>query len=93
MARKRMVTRTVETTDVFVLALDVVTAEPQNIVVKVAGTFKDKASMLKSAKKVAETETLKLVDVVGSEVHEDLYGMEEAEFLKLAVKLPPRKEQ
>lgn len=91
MARKRMVTRTVQTTEVFVLALDVETAEPQNIKVLLAGTFKDKASALKSAKKVAENDTLKLVQVVGMEVHEDLYGMSEDEFIKLAQKLESRK--
>ena len=91
MARKRMVTRTVQTTEAFILALDVESAEPQNIKVLLAGTFKDKASILKSAKKVAETDTLKLVEVVGAEIHEDLYGMSEEDFIKMAQKLEPRK--
>ena len=91
MARKRMVTRTVQTTEAFVLALDVESAEPQNINVLLAGTFKDKEAILKAAKKVAETETLKLVQVVGFNVNEDLYGMSEEKFLANADKLEPRK--
>ena len=91
MARKRMVTRTVQTTEAFILALNIESAEPQNIKVLLAGTFKDKASILKSAKKVAETDTFKLVEVVGAEIHEDLYGMSEEDFIKMAQKLEPRK--
>lgn len=91
MARKKMVTRTVQTTEVILLALDVETAEPQNISVKLAGTFKDKSSALKASKKVAETETLKLVQVVGMEVQEALYGMSEDDFLNYAQILEPRK--
>lgn len=87
MAKQKQITRTIQTTEVFVLALNVVTAEPENISVKLAGVYKDKAALLKAAKRVAETDELKLVEVVGSTINNDLYAMDMNDFVNHAHKI------
>lgn len=90
MARKRMVTRTIESTKATALCLNIETAEPCNIACTLPGTYKNPALLLKAVKAEIETDTLKAVSIVDTEVESAVYGMEEAEFLRMAVKLPPR---
>lgn len=92
MARVPMVTRTIVTTKAIVLALDTVTAEPQNLSVIVPRTYKDDNALLKAVKASAETDTLKMVSIVSKEEVETLYGMTEQDFIENATVLPPRKE-
>lgn len=90
MPRIPMVTRTVTTTRAVVLCLDIVTAEPENREITLPRTYKDDTAILTAARAVLETESFKPVAVVESEVKETLYGMTEAEFIKVASVLPPR---
>lgn len=94
MARERMVTRTVLSTKVTCLTLDVQTAEPQNCTYEVAGTFPDDPKgndkLLKLVRKQYETDTLKVVAIVAKETTEQLYGMSEQKFIEQAEVLPPR---
>lgn len=90
MARERMVTRTVLTTEVTALCINIETAEPFNKEVTLSGTFKDKKALEKAAKKVIETETVKCVSIVDFNEKETLYGMTEQRFIELAKILPPR---
>lgn len=95
MARERMVTRTVSTTTVDVLVINIVTAEVgtksyilgQNMV-------KDEKTMLNNAQKMLDDETgttiWKCVAIKNIKVEETLYGMTEQDFLKYAKVLPPR---
>lgn len=90
MARKQMVTRTMRTTVATLLCLDTVNAEPFNKTVTLSGTFKDKKSIIKEAKKILEDDVVsvaKLVDVV---VEEKLYAMPEQDFIDHAIVLPSR---
>lgn len=84
MARRPMVTRTIQSTKVNVLCLDVSDGEPCNVEVVLPRTYKDEAAMLKEAKKLIDTDTVKAVHIVDVEVTENLYGMDEADFIKYA---------
>lgn len=92
MARAPQVTRTIQTTHCNIMCLDVVAGEPCNKDIVLPRTYKDENAMLKAAKKVVETDTLKAVHIVSSCVQETLYGMSEQEFISHATILPPRKD-
>ena len=90
MARVPMVTRTIVTTKVNVMCLDVQAGEPCNKTVTVPRTYKDDGALLNKVRPLIETETLKAVHIVDKEEIETLYGMTEQEFIKYAKVLPPR---
>ena len=95
MARERMVTRTISTTTIEVLFINIETSEVgtkhfvlgQNMV-------KDEKTMLNNAQAMLDTETgnalWKCVAVKNVKEEEPLYGMTEQDFLKYAKVLPPR---
>lgn len=89
MARKRMVTRTIEQTTAQVMALDVTTVEVQVKSYSIGGRFNDE-ELLKKLKKLYETDTLKLVHIESQTCEEVLLGMDEEDFIRLAQVLPPR---
>lgn len=89
MARKPMVTRTIVTTKVNVLCLDVQSAEPFNKVVSLPRTYKDEKKLLKTVEEVINTDTVKAVHVVDKTEVETLYGMEEQDFINSAKILDP----
>jgi hypothetical protein len=90
MARVPMVTRTITTTEVTVMCLDVEKGEPINKDVTVSRTFKDDEKLLKEVKKIVETDAIKAVHIVDKREVETLYGMAEQEFIEHATLLPPR---
>lgn len=96
MARKAMVTRTIKSTLVNVLCLDISTAEPCNKVFTIPGTMVDSEGNLKekaAMKIIAEmcsNSTVKPVAVAWYDVIEKLYGMDEATFIANSVVLSPR---
>ena len=81
MARKRMVTRTIVATKATLLCLDTETAEPCNITVDLSGEFDNDKALLKAAKKLVETDVVKVAKVVKTEVVRMLYKMDEAKFM------------
>ena len=91
MARKPMVTRTIQTTRCNVLCLNIVEGEPFNKEIILPRTYKDEKSMMKVVEKVINTEDVKAVHIVHTEVNETLYGMTEQEFIANAHVLPDRK--
>lgn len=93
MARIPMVTRTIETTDVTVLCVNVEQGEPFNKTVTVGGTFKDNKALMKAVSKIIDTETEKAVHIVHTQANETLYGMTVDKFISLAEVLPPRSEK
>lgn len=90
MARARKVTRTISSTKVVVMCVDTQTAVVENHEVTIAGTYTDEKKLMKAVAKEVETETLKPVSVVSTEVVETLYGMDEQKFMEMAEVLPPR---
>lgn len=91
MARTPMVTRTMQTTKVSVLCLDIEQGEPFNEVVTLPRTYKSEKDMMKAVSKIIDTDTVKAVHIAASKVEETLYGMSEQEFISYAKILPPRK--
>lgn len=89
MARKPMVTRTIVTTKVNVLCLDIKSAEPFNKVVILPRTYKDDKKLLKKVEEVVNTGEVKAVHVVDKEEIETLYGMTEQDFITNATVLDP----
>lgn len=90
MARARKVTRTISSTKVNVLCVDTETAKVNNCEVTIVGTYTDEKKLMKAVTKVVETETIKPVSVVSTEVIETLYGMDEQKFIEMAEVLQPR---
>ena len=91
MARKPQITRTMKTTKATVLCLDVISAEPQNITVTVPRTYPDEKALMKAVRAVAETDDLKCVKIVDTEIVETLYSMDEDFFLAHATPVEHRK--
>lgn len=89
MARKPMVTRTIVTTKVNVLCLDINSAEPFNKDVTLPRTYKDEKKLLKKVEEVVNTDEIKAVHIVDKEEVETLYGMTEQDFITNASILDP----
>ena len=89
MARKPMVTRTIVTTKVNVLCLDIKSAEPFNKTVTLPRTYKDDKKLLKKVEEVVNTDDVKAEHVVNKEEVETLYGMTEQDFITNATILDP----
>lgn len=90
MARKPMVTRTMISTKVTVMAVDL--ANGDEVVNKsfiMPRTYADNEALLKAVKKNHESDALAIVKVVDVQKQEELYGMEEAEFIAHAKVLDP----
>ena len=91
MARVPQVTRTIQTTKVSVLCMDIENETPIKKDVVLPRTYKDDSHVLKSVKKMLDGDKLIAVRVLSTEVEEKLYGMSEQKFVELADELPPRK--
>lgn len=89
MARKPMVTRTITTTKVNVLCMNIQTAEPFNKVITLPRIYKDERTLMKRVKEVVENETVKAVHIVDKREIETLYGMTEQAFIEKAIELDP----
>lgn len=90
MARARKVTRTICSTKVIVMCVDTQTAVVDNHEVTIAGVYSDDKKLMKAVSKVVETETIKPVSIISTEIIETLYGMDEQKFIEMAEVLPPR---
>lgn len=95
MARERMVTRTVLTTTIEVLVVNIETSEvgTKHFILGQNMT-KDEKAMLKASQKMmneeAHNELWKCVAIKSIKEDETLYGMPETEFIKYAKVLPSR---
>ena len=89
MARKPMITRTITTTRVQALALNLDTHENETITLILPRTYKDDKALEKALKEEVPA-GLKPVLVLSSEVVETLYGMTEEDFIAAAEVLPAR---
>ena len=81
MARKPMVTRTIKTTKVNVLCLNIETSEPFNKVVTLPRTYENEKKLFKATQNAIDNETQKAVHIVDQEEVETLYGMTEQDFI------------
>lgn len=95
MARERMVTRTVNTTTIDVLVINIETSEVgTKSFVLWQNMIKDEKTMLNNAQKMLDDQTgttlWKCVAIKNIKDEETLYGMTEQDFIKYAKVLPPR---
>lgn len=92
MARKRMVTRTITTTEVMTLNINTQTAEPFNDSYTLSGKVEDMEKMLKLCEALIEDPDVKVVSVVNYSYETGRYGMPEEDFLTYASLIPFDKE-
>lgn len=93
MARKPMVTRTINTTQATVLCMDLTTSQPVEKVLVLPRTYKDSKALMKAIENAITDEAIKPVHVKESITVETLYGMTEQDFINSAVKLNPETRQ
>lgn len=89
MARVPMVTRTISSTTAKVLVVNLKTKQAEEKEVTVMRT-PDEKHLMKAVEAELNSEEVKAVTILSSEVTETLYGMEEAEFIKVANVMPAR---
>lgn len=89
MARTRMVTRTINVTVIEAMCVDTSTAEVSIKELELTGETFTEEKALKALKKEYETGTFKVVTIQSMNVHEEMYGLKEIDFLKVATKLDP----
>lgn len=89
MSRTRMVTRTINVTSIEAMCVDTLTAEVTIKDFELTGETFTEEKALKALKKEYETDTFKVVSIQKMEVHEEMYGIKEIDFLKVAQKLDP----
>lgn len=87
MARKPMVTRTITSTKVTVLCLELEKAEPFKRDFELAGTYKNDGEILKAVTELLDTTKEKPVHIVSNETVEKVYGMSEQDFITHADEL------
>ena len=95
MAKPKMITRTITTTVMDILCLDVESGEPCNRSFTIAGELKKEKDAIKyAAKKLADTEpNIHPVHVVNESHIDTLYGMTEADFIAHSVIMPSKEKR
>ena len=91
MARVRMVTRGIKVNECETMCVNTETCEVATHYFELTGDEYTPEQALKAIKKLYETDTLKVVMVNSISVREDLYGMLETDFLKVAHKLDDKR--
>lgn len=89
MARERMVTRTITTTEVTALCINIETSDVTTETFTFSMLVKDEKTMIHNAQAQCEKD-VKVVAIKSVKENEILYGMPELEFIKLAKVLPSR---
>lgn len=92
MARQPVITRTITTTKVEMLAVNLGSRSTETVEVILPRTYKDDTAMLKMANKRNEDESVKFVAVTGEPIVESKrWGMTEEEFIDKGHEFPPYK--
>lgn len=92
MARQPVITRTITTTKVEMLAVDIDSKSTVSVEVILPRTYKDDTAMLKMANKRNENQSIKFVAVTGTPIVESKrWGMTEEEFIDKGREFPPYK--
>ena len=80
----KMITRTFRTMSVHVMTMDTTTNATEVKSITLPRVYTDNDKLLKEAKKRIDTDTIKAVYIVGSEVKEELRGVDEEKFLEIS---------
>ncbi len=91
MARKRMVTRTISTTNASIKVFDTNVNDFYNISVQYAGELSEN-EIFKKARADEENDVVKVIMVDSCEVETARYGMDEGMFIELAQKIENKEE-
>lgn len=91
MTRVPMVTRTITTTKVNCLCLDVESGEPFNKEFSLPRTYKDNQALITKIREMYDTDNEKVVHIVDKEETKALYGMREDIFILNSELMKPRK--
>ena len=89
MARVPMITRTIKTTKVNVLCLQLDSVEPFNKDIVIPRTFKDEKKLFNKVQELVNDDNVKAVHIVDVKEIETLYGMSEQTFIDNAIELDP----
>lgn len=81
----KMITRTFRTQSVHVMTMDTTNNATEVKSITLPHVYTDNDKLLKEAKKHIDTDTIKVVYIVGSEVKEELRGVDEEKFLEISV--------
>ena len=87
--RQRMVTRTIEKVTITAMVVDTSTATVYNVQLVLPSLEGKSESQVLKMVQDGLMENEKVVQIVSRETSEELYGMPEIEFLKLAQRLDP----
>lgn len=92
MARQPMVTRTIITTEATIMCVNIESKQVEEVTITLPRTYKDDKAILRYIEKHPEgiDSKFKPVSVTASQKSENLYGMTEAEFVKVAQKMDSR---
>ena len=88
MARKPMVTRTLETMNIEVMTVDITTQKVSNTICTLSRVIDD-SNKLEKAVREQFNGNEKFVAIVNKTIESKLYGMSESDFLKYAIELAP----
>lgn len=92
MARQPVITRTITTTKVEMLAVNVDSKSTETVEITLPRTYKDEQAMLKMANKRNENQSIKYVAITGTPIVESKrWGMTEEEFIDKGHEFPPYK--
>lgn len=87
MSRTRMVTRSINVTDVTALCMDIKEQQALSKTFSLTGASFTQEKALKEVQKLYQTEELAIVAIQKMEQHEEIYGLLETDFLKVAKKM------
>lgn len=87
MARQPMVTRTIVSTKVKALCMDLINRQPIEKTFVLARTYKDDNAVMKMLCKEYDSEELKVTAILEKVETKEIYGMSETRFVELADKL------
>ena len=90
MPRKRQITRTILTSSVLVLCVNLETQETFEEEVSLPSVYTTEKALMLAVESAVNSETVKAVHVISSKTLETLYGMSEEDFIANAEILPPR---
>ena len=92
MARQPMVTRTIITTDATIMCVNIESKQVEEVTITLPRTYKDDKAIMRYIEKHPECiyTNFKPVSVTATVKSENLYGMTEADFVKVAQKMDSR---
>lgn len=90
MARVPQVTRTITTTKITAMVVNITIGETEVKSFTLPRTYKDEKALLKQAQKSFDNDECKIVAILDCKEEQTLYGMTEQEFIEHAKPMPPR---